>query len=716
MNNIGYIYFRYHSSYDIYDCCKMGIASNIPERDSQYATGEIKRGHFEIVFEVYINMMRIIERLLQDNFKDLNVKYDAGIEFYNKKIIDLIEPYLIEKGIKYRKLSKQEINDLLRCNRVKKTIKKINIKEFINVLKNIFIPRKDQEIIIEKSVLYFQKNDKGMLILICGVGKTLISLWITQKLKSNTILIGVPNKLLLKQWEKVITILFKNIPYLIVCGDVNIENIKYFLENNKEKCIVITTYSSAHKIYTIVKDINFIFDIKILDEVHHLTSKNMILDEITKEFIQMLNIPSIKQLSLTATIKQLENTYDNDNIIVSNDNIEYFGEIIDRKCLLWAINEKIICDYEIQLFTNEDEKELLKFNITNDNDKRLFLSAYISLSSINKGDSCRLLIYSNNKENSLKIIQYIKILLNENFDLPNLYYSDYHSYMNSKDQKEIINNFEKSKFGIISCVYCLGEGWDFPLLDGVVFSENMTSNIRIVQSALRPCRKNKEDKNKIAKIILPLFYKDNWLENNENTDYKKIKEVIYQMGLEDETINQKIKVFNIEINKQKSKLIKKEENNNDFYKYDNELTQKLILATIKRNALNITYDKARKIIAEKNIKSKEKYYELCKIDNRLSEEPEIIFKGQFKNWIEYLSIKKEYYDIETCKNKINEYLLLNPEIKKNNYLNLSNICNELCKIDPLFPPNELWVEYYDLKNLNDIIIITNNKKKKGIIV
>ena len=288
--------------------------------------------------------------------------------------------------------------------------------------------------------------------------------------------------------------------------------------------------------------------------------------------------------------------------------------------------------------------------------------------------------------------------------------------MNSKDQKEIINNFEKSKFGIISCVYCLGEGWDFPLLDGVVFSENMTSNIRIVQSALRPCRKNKEDKNKIAKIILPLFYKDNWLENNENTDYKKIKEVIYQMGLEDETINQKIKVFNIEINKQKSKLIKKEENNNDFYKYDNELTQKLILATIKRNALNITYDKARKIIAEKNIKSKEKYYELCKIDNRLSEEPEIIFKGQFKNWIEYLSIKKEYYDIETCKNKINEYLLLNPEIKKNNYLNLSNICNELCKIDPLFPPNELWVEYYDLKNLNDIIIITNNKKKKGIIV
>ena len=43
------------------------------------------------------------------------------------------------------------------------------------------------------------------------------------------------------------------------------------------------------------------------------------------------------------------------------------------------------------------------------------------------------------------------------------------------------------------------------------------------------------------------------LENNENHDLKKVKEVIYQMGLEDETITQKIKVFRIDIKKQKLK-------------------------------------------------------------------------------------------------------------------------------------------------------------------
>lgn len=133
------------------------------------------------------------------------------------------------------------------------------------------------------------------------------------------------------------------------------------------------------------------------------------------------------------------------------------------------------------------------------------------------------------------------MLLDDNyFDIPDLYYSNYHSEMKSKDQKEIINNFEKAKFGILTCVYCLGEGWNFPLLDGVVFAENMTSKIRIVQSALRASRKNKKEPNKITKIILPILNRDDWLENDENVDLKNVREVIYQIGFEDETITQKI--------------------------------------------------------------------------------------------------------------------------------------------------------------------------------
>jgi superfamily II DNA or RNA helicase len=726
----GYIYFRTQEGYDKYDCYKLGKTQNIPDRDNNYVTGEILRGHFEEVFEVPYEKMGIVERLLQHEFSELNIKIDAGTEFYHKKIITLIEPYLNTLGIKYRKLSKQEISGLVRCNRVRKIIKKINISSLIDILKSkrtnkqvvTYIPRNDQTIIIGKSVIHFQQHDKGMLILMCGVGKTLISLWITQELKSNTILIGVPNKLLLKQWEEVICVLFQNVPYLLVSAGVDIENIMRFLENNQKKCILITTYSSAHKVYTATQNTRFVFGMKILDEVHHLTSININDDE-RKTYIHMLKIKSNKQLSLTATLKLLENKENtrDDEIVVSNDNVEYFGEIIDRKCLLWAINQNIICDYVIQtIIASEEqlEQQLSRFHITEENDKRLFLSAFASLKSINDGHSHHLLIYSNNMDNSVKLNKYIQMLLDDNyFDMPDLYYSNYDSEMNSKDQNKIIEKFNKSKFGIITCVYCLGEGYDNHNIDAVVFAENMSSNIRIVQSALRASRKNKHQPNKFTKIILPILKKDDWLENNENPDLKKVREVIYQMGLEDETISHKVKVSRIDFEKQKPREREREERKpiNEFGEYDDELTKRLRLKTIKRTALATTYEKARKIIADKNIKSKESYDELCEIDNRLTKEPEIVFKGQFTNWIEYLSIERVYYDLETCKNKVGEYLLLYPEIKTH-YLDLSIVCKELCELDNNFPPNGLWVEYYNLKDLRDLITITNKKKKMGVIL
>lgn len=107
----GYIYIRNHSSYDEYDCCKLGKTYNIIERDGQYATGEIKRGYFKAIYEV--EQVDSLEKLLQEEFYEFNIKYDAGIEFYNKKIIHLIEPYFIKQNIKYKKLS---IEDLVRCN------------------------------------------------------------------------------------------------------------------------------------------------------------------------------------------------------------------------------------------------------------------------------------------------------------------------------------------------------------------------------------------------------------------------------------------------------------------------------------------------------------------------------------------------------------------------------------------------------------------------
>ena len=721
----GYIYIRFNFSYDLLNVCKVGKTLCIPNRDAQYVTGEPIRGYFAHVWEVNDHLLDDIEKEIMEHFQEFNLKNNdsnkffnneiievsehyhercgeriGGTEFFCKQIVSLIEPFLKELGHVFRKLTDEEINNLTRTD-----------------TKKILTPRTFQKDIIEKSVAHFQQFDKGLLVLICGVGKTLISLWIAQELNCKKIVIGVYSKQLLKQWYEVINSLFPDVSILLVSGDINSQDIVEFMEDNSECCIVITTYSSSNKINAATKVNPFVFDMKINDECHHLTSHNIKAQK-TKAFIEMLDIPCHKQLSLTATLKLLEADI-GDNNIVSNDNVDYFGEIIERKGLLWAINENIICDYVIQTITaNEEqlEQQLSRFHIIEENDKRLFLSAFASLKSIFDGHSHHLLIYANNKDNSLKLIQYIKMLLDDNyFDIPDLFYSKYHGEIKSKSQEGIIDNFKKAKFGIISCVYCLGEGWNQPLLDGVVFAENMSSDIRIVQSALRPCRKNIHQPDKIAKIILPILNRDEWLENNENPDLKKVREVIYQMGLEDETITQKIKVLKISIDKQKPKPREKEDREmlDQIGEYDEELTHKLRLKTTRRSSLGITYEKAKSILANKRLKSVECYYQLCDQDNRFVKNPEIVFKDKFEGWFDFFSLQRDdYYNLELCKQKIDEYAILDSDIKKN-YLDLPKVCNILCLKDSKFPPLELWVECYKVNDLRDIIRIKNEKKKKG---
>jgi predicted helicase len=697
----GYIYVRNHISYDTFNVCKLGKTLNLYKRDSQYSTCEIKRGNFYPVFEVEESKLDVLECNLHNYFEDKNVKYDAGKEFYDKSIIDEIELYFKEKDVKYKLLSLSEINDLL--------------NEYKCLSSTNYSPREYQSKIINNSVEYFKHNNKGLLVLMCGVGKTLISLWISKLLNVRKLIIGVPNILLLEQWNKVVREIYKDVPCLQIMNGTTCENIKNFIYKNKNECIILTTYSSSFKIYKIMSNTRYTFDMKINDEVHHLTSVNKEGEE-NKMFINMLKIRSVKQLSLTATLKLLENK-DNEveeDIIISNDNKEHFGEIIEKRSLLWAINKGILCDYVIQTVVSDIEEMndfLEKYNIIDKYNKRLFLSAYTSLKSISDNHSHHLLIYCNSKENSVKIIEYIDIMINSNifnFNLKSLYYSNYHSDIPSSKQKKILKNFEKTKYGIITCVYCLGEGWDFPLLDGVVFAETMSSNIRIVQSALRSGRKDKNSENKINKIILPM------LKTKDNTDIKKIKEVIYQLALEDEMILQKIKVYNLKVKEYEkssdvsqciSSVINIEE-------YDTDLTNNLKLLTINRNMFLVTYEKAKKIVFEYKVKSKKEYYELCNRNIRLSKEPELLFKEKWKDWIDYLGIdKSEYYSKEDCMHNINKYMNSNIELKKYT-INTSKLLEELNKIDGKFPPVDIFLEYYKIQDLEELIKIKSIIKKK----
>jgi superfamily II DNA or RNA helicase len=681
---ISYIYVRENKYWNIDNVCKIGFTTNIPDRNGQYITCEPIRGKFTHVFEFTGKKMGLqIEDKIHEIFNKYHFNGNGGIEFFNKDVIKLIEPYFVKNQIKYKKLTDHEINNLSRVKRNK-------------IIKFGYEERLYQTEIINKTIQYLTNNDKGLLVLTCGVGKTIVSILVTKKMNMENILIGVPNTILLEQWVHVVKKIL-NYSILEVNGKTSPEKITTFL-SSKNKKIMVTTYASSYKISEITQKNNIIFDMIILDEVHHVTSQNIEEAEEKKSFVKILNIESKKQIGLTATLKHVLKEKS-----ISNKDVKYFGNIIEYRSLLWAINNNIICDYEIQTLICDNIDEILEYYLDNKNDKRLLFSVYCALESIKRGHSHHLLIYSNNIENSLRINKYLN-MMQKRFNIDNLYYSNYVSEMTNEKQKDIINNFENAKYGIISCVYCLGEGWDFPLLDGVIFSENMSSTIRIVQSALRPCRKSKDEPNKINKIILPIINSD--FTDNSNKDLQKVKEVIYQIGMEDETIIQKIKVFNISFSLGKKSESEMGETNED-------LTDNLRLFTRKRLSIGITYNKAKKIISKyKNIFTKEDYYELCNKDYRLTTEPEILYHNKFLSWTDYFNIdKKRYYNIDECKSKCSHYIE-NKLVEISDILDYSEICNRLCKIDKKFPPDGLWTDIYGINDVSKIIVLSHKIKDK----
>ena len=149
----------------------------------------------------------------------------------------------------------------------------------------------------------------------------------------------------------------------------------------------------------------------------------------------------------------------------------------------------------------------------------------------------------------------------------------------------------------------------------------------------------------------------------------------------------------------------------EFGEYDDEITQRLRLNTIQRSAFGLTYAKAKTLVATKHIMSKQEYSVSCLQDIRLPLDPETTFHGQFTDWVDYLSFKGDYYDLETCKQKVVEYLRENPELKP---LQFSEMMERLKHLDTSFPPPDLWEDYYQ-EDINKIIIISKKKKRVGCV-
>ena len=699
----GSVYLRDNPWYKMEDVIKLGIASFAKDRSNTYITGEVERGEYISVIEIPLDKMKILDKYLKLYFKLYHIYKGGGTEFYNRCIIDLIEPYLKKINIDYKVLTKEEINLMNRCervrnipnvNKVKNIFNELKIKNIIEKYKNKrskkeainneiideiscinnVQPNRHQQYVLEFIEDFFALCNIGKIVWACGLGKALLSILIVKLLKFKSVAIGVPSNYLQKQMKKEILKIFPNKNNILFVGGedhsikstTNNKQIIQFLNTNinSEPKFVVSTYHSCYLLAN--NDIKFEF--KIGDEAHHLVG---IEKEENKGFRLFHKINSVKSLFMTATEKYTE-MLRIDKQIYSMEDETIFGKCIDTKSVHWAIENKKITDYDVLVLKNTENEvdeiaSSLNLNVFN---KEIFISGYMCLKSFEKySDLTHLLSYHNTTEDAELSKKYINEILSLNIlSIPKerIYNNSLHS-KNCNNLDTEVSTFKDAPYGIISCVYIFGEGFDLPKLNGVCIAANMQSETRIVQYLLRPNRLEFGNPNKKAYVIIPYIDADDW--ETENKSYEKVRTIVSEMRNIDENIEQKIVVY-IGNTKKKRDIPKDEERTFDYEDYNfeensGELNKiKLRLRYSKALGSKFTeeqdeYNYVKSINASLNIQSKKEYIERKDSHSNFIDSPEEYFKskGVWNNWYDFMGVdttkfiqsKQEW--INFCKEK-----------------------------------------------------------------
>lgn len=334
--------------------------------------------------------------------------------------------------------------------------------------------------------------------------------------------------------------------------------------------VIIATYHSMKYLE------NNQFDIKIADESHHLGDDQLL-------FSRYDYINAKYDLRLTAT---------------PQTDIEP----LDYKSYMFGVNSGYLTDFRILL---------LEYHCD---------TARMLLQAMKDYNITHPIYYTNTVESSYRARNLILELTRE-YDIV----LDYCELIiaDTKHKHQEIKRFAQCKIGIIFSVYVLGEGFDEPKIDAVMFGEHMTSQTRILQTAMR-CNRLHPDKI-MSYIMLP--YTD------IDRSFDCLRALTYSItgGRADES------------NFLRSRIIKT--SNPD---YQNMTNDNVILRLCKFGALysidklSDEYTLMKHRVGKLNIKTKEKYYELRQIYD-LVDTPDLYFGKLWINWADYLSIDYSMY-------------------------------------------------------------------------
>ena len=441
-------------------------------------------------------------------------------------------------------------------------------------------PKKHQIEALDALLPALQTHDRVSAIMACGTGKTLVALWVTERLEARRVLVLLPSLALLRQtlheWLRETSL--PSLAYLCVCSDPTVTegldtlatqqsdldfevstdaaSVRSFLDAPFAGVkMIFSTYQSASVVGTAMQP-GEAFDFAVFDEAHKTAGRE------GRNFAFALddkNISIRKRLFMTATPRHY-NPLGKDKegvaqLVFSMDEPLVYGKQAFRLNFAEAARRDIICNYKVvisvitsTMVTNDllSRGEVL---VNGDPIRARQVANQIALTdAIAKNGVNKVFTFHGTVKSAASFVTDGSEGVRTH--LPKFETFHVNGAMPTARRERIMQCFRAASLAVMSNARCLTEGVDVPAVDMVAFLSPKRSLVDIVQATGRAMRKSPETGKKLGYVLVPLYVEQARGESIEEavmrSDFDEVWNVLNRLQEHDDVLAQIISEMRIE--------------------------------------------------------------------------------------------------------------------------------------------------------------------------
>ena len=451
------------------------------------------------------------------------------------------------------------------------------------------VPRPHQQEAISLVLAGLAAHDRGQLVMACGTGKTLVGLWVAERLAARRVLILVPSLALLEQTIREWCANAGDFELIAVCSDPTVvadeydaavahttelgipvttapDDVRRFVRGRGRR-VVFATYQSSPQVASAFseggKDVPP-FDLAVADEAHRCAGRP---SRAFATIIDAAKIPARKRLFMTATPRYFTGhrlqSDDDDQVVASMDDEVRFGPVFHRLSFGDAIRRQLLSDYRVAVVVLDDGElraevergRFVEVDGTPVRDARS-LAQQIALTRLMCDRDYvlrRIVTFHSRIKPAREFSRHLPVtigLLNEETRPSGFVWAAHiNGEMPTGERATVLDRLRKvatGQHGVVTNARCLTEGVDVPSLDGVGFLDPLRSPTDILQAVGRAIRLSPAKT--VGTVLVPVYVAstDDPVDALSRSAFEPIWQVLRALRAHDEALAEQLDAIALE--------------------------------------------------------------------------------------------------------------------------------------------------------------------------